>query len=330
MTMLYLQRMPTEFDVAIATVYYLADRAVSGETFHPSGGLRFERTATGGELFGVATPERLALLEGSTVFIIGEHLQEHLTQLSMAYLERYKAHQVVLISESEEGAAAFRERLAVHAQAGRLHTLVAGNTIEAALEQACSQYGRPGPVVCSPFRALPTNPLVGRSDSDWSTVLSADDFVQLVEQQITHHFRVAHKLTLMDNIQLVLVTTETTATSTTEQFALANFVKTTLHAFTATIGVESERHVHRPLVNQVDLTRRARAEEPRSPAEAQQEMNRFIDAVMLTTAPLPPEEVVAMAGGSFAGGQLPSRGGLRSAPYHSDLPYLYKIYKRIS
>jgi malonyl-CoA reductase / 3-hydroxypropionate dehydrogenase (NADP+) len=301
MTMLYLQRMPTEFDVAIAIVYYLADRAVSGETFHPSGGLRFERTATGGELFGVATPERLALLEGSTVFIIGEHLQEHLTQLSLAYLERYKVRQVVLISETEEGAAVFRERLAVHVEAGRFHTLVAGDTIEAALEQACSQYGRPGPVVCSPFRALPTNPLVGRSDSDWSTVLSEDDFVHLVEQQITHHFRVAHKLTLMDNIQLVLVTTETTATSTTEQFALANFVKTTLHAFTATIGVESERHVHRPLVNQVDLTRRARAEEPRSPAEAQQEINRFIDAVMLTTAPLPREEDSRYAGRIFRG-----------------------------
>jgi malonyl-CoA reductase / 3-hydroxypropionate dehydrogenase (NADP+) len=301
MTMLYLQRMPTEFDVAIATVYYLADRAVSGETFHPSGGLRFERTATGGELFGIATPERLAKLAGSTVFIIGEHLQEHLVQLSKAYLDRYQARQVVLITETEAGATSFREQLAPYVEVGKAHTLVAGDHIEAALDEASAQYGRPGPVVCSPFRALPTNPLVGRSDSDWSTVLNEAEFVQLVEQQITHHFRVAHKLTLMDNIQLVFVTTETTATSTTEQFALANFVKTTLHAFTATIGVESERHVHRPLVNQVDLTRRARAEEPRSPAEAQQEIARFIDAIMLTTAPLPSEEDSRYAGRIFRG-----------------------------
>jgi malonyl-CoA reductase/3-hydroxypropionate dehydrogenase (NADP+) len=36
---LHLKRMPSEFDVALATVYYMADRAVSGETFQPSGGL---------------------------------------------------------------------------------------------------------------------------------------------------------------------------------------------------------------------------------------------------------------------------------------------------
>ncbi len=46
--MLDLRRMPTEFDVALATVFYLADRNVTGETFHPSGGLNFERTVSGG------------------------------------------------------------------------------------------------------------------------------------------------------------------------------------------------------------------------------------------------------------------------------------------
>ncbi|MFN3393036.1 MAG: SDR family NAD(P)-dependent oxidoreductase, partial [Candidatus Thermochlorobacter sp.] len=39
LSMLYLKRMPTEEDVALATVHYLAAGGVSGETFHPSGGL---------------------------------------------------------------------------------------------------------------------------------------------------------------------------------------------------------------------------------------------------------------------------------------------------
>jgi malonyl-CoA reductase/3-hydroxypropionate dehydrogenase (NADP+) len=43
---LHLQRMPTEFEVALATVFYLADRAVSGESFQPSGGLNVERSST--------------------------------------------------------------------------------------------------------------------------------------------------------------------------------------------------------------------------------------------------------------------------------------------
>lgn len=296
MGMLYLQRMPTEFDVAMATVYYLADRNVSGETFHPSGGLRYERTPTGGELFGLPAPERLAELVGATVYLIGEHLTEHLNLLARAYLERYGARQVVMIVETEAGAETMRHLLHDHVEAGRLPIIVAGDQIEAAIDQAIANYGRPGPVVCTPFRPLPTAPLVGRKDSDWSTVLSEADFAELCEHQLTHHFRVARKIALSDGASLALVTPETTATSTTEQFALANFVKTTLHAFTATIGVESERTAQRILINQVDLTRRARAEEPRDPRERQQELERFIEAVLLVTAPLPPEADTRYAG----------------------------------
>ena len=296
MGMLYLQRMPTEFDVAMATVYYLADRNVSGETFHPSGGLRYERTPTGGELFGMPAPERLAELVGTTVYLIGEHLTEHLNLLARAYLERYGARQVVMIVETEAGAETMRRLLHDHVEAGRLMTIVASDQIEAAIDRAIAHYGRPGPVVCTPFRPLPTAPLVGRKDSDWSTVLSEAEFADLCEHQLTHHFRVARKIALCDGASLALVTPETTATSSTEQFALANFVKTTLHAFTATVGVESERTAQRILINQVDLTRRARAEEPRDPHERQQELERFIEAVLLVTAPLPPESDTRYAG----------------------------------
>ncbi|HMQ32949.1 MAG TPA: SDR family oxidoreductase [Chloroflexaceae bacterium] len=296
MGMLYLQRMPTEYDVAVATVYYLADRAVSGETFHPSGGLRYERTPTGGELFGQPPAERLAELVGATVYLVGEHLEEHLELLARAYLERHGAAQVVLIAETPEGEARLRDRLRDHAAAGRLHTMVAGADLEGALDAAVAAHGPPGPLVCTPFRALPAGPLVGRNDSDWSTVLDEAGFAELCEQQLTHHFRVARKASLIDGAALVLVTPETTATSTTEQFALANFVKTTMHAFTATVGTESERTVHRILVNQVDLTRQARAEEPRSEAERRQELERFVDAVLLTTAPLPRAEDSRYAG----------------------------------
>lgn len=296
MASLYLHRMPTEFDVAIATVYYLADRAVSGETFHPSGGLRYERTPTGGELYGQPPAERLAQLVGSTVYLVGEHLEEHLEILARAYLERCGATRVVLIAETEAGAERLRARLSDHAEAGHVKLVVAGDQLEAAIDRAIATHGRPGPIVSTPFRPLPTQPLVGRTDSDWSTVLSEDGFAELCEQQLTHHFRVAHKASLIDGAALVLVTPETTATSPTEQFALANFVKTTMHAFTVTLGTESERTVHRILANQVDLTRQARAEEPRSDAERRQELERFVDAVLLTTAPLPAEDDTRYAG----------------------------------
>jgi malonyl-CoA reductase / 3-hydroxypropionate dehydrogenase (NADP+) len=73
-------------------------------------------------------------------------------------------------------------------------------------------------------------------------------------------------------------------------FALANFVKTTLHAFTATIAVENERLVHDVPVNQINLTRRVRSEEPRNAAEHDEEVKRFARAVLLAGAPLPDAE----------------------------------------
>ncbi len=291
LSMLYLQRMPTEFDVAMATIYYLADRNVSGETFHPSGGLRFERTVTEGELFGKAGQVRLEKLRGTTVYLIGEYLRRHLVALARSYLEECDVGRVVLITETEETAQSLLGELPQYSGCGRLCAIASRGKVEEAIDRARHEYDRPGPVVCMPFRPLPTRPLVGSSGSDWSGVLDEQDFAEIVEYNLTHHFRVTKKVSLIDGVQLVLVTPETSARSTLEEFALANFVKTTLHAFTATAGVESERTVHRVPVNQVDLTRRARAEEPRNAAEEEEELRRFVDAVLLTSAPLPePEE----------------------------------------
>jgi malonyl-CoA reductase / 3-hydroxypropionate dehydrogenase (NADP+) len=73
---------------------------------------------------------------------------------------------------------------------------------------------------------------------------------------------------------------------TLAQFAMANFVKTTLHAFTATLGVENERLYAGVPVNQVNLTRRMRSEEPRDASEQAEEYRRFANAVLLAAAPI--------------------------------------------
>ncbi|MEM6828261.1 MAG: hypothetical protein AAF553_09990, partial [Pseudomonadota bacterium] len=67
----------------------------------------------------------------------------------------------------------------------------------------------------------------------------------------------------------------------------ANFIKTSLHAFTATLAVENERMVHDVPVNQINLTRRVKSEEPRDEEEHQEELKRFTRAVLLVGAPLP-------------------------------------------
>jgi malonyl-CoA reductase/3-hydroxypropionate dehydrogenase (NADP+) len=97
---------------------------------------------------------------------------------------------------------------------------------------------------------------------------------------------VARKVSLFEDVRLVLVTPDVPVHPTHAEFALANFVKTTLHALTATLGVENERLVHSVPVNQINLTRRVRSEEPRDAREQAEEQERFAHAVLLASAPI--------------------------------------------
>ncbi len=286
LSQLHLGKMPTETDVAQATVFFLADRAVSGETFMPSGGLNVERSTTERELFGSPKQERLDMMAGRTVWLIGEHLGDYLAAAAQAFLATGVAR-VVLLTRSAEGAANLVAAIGA-VGAGRLETIVAGDAIEDSLDSALVQWGTPTTIVSTPFKPLPDALFEG------DTPLDAAGFADVVETNLTHHFRVARKVSLFDGCQLVLVSPDVPMVAGVNlggpAFALANFVKTTLHAFTATIAVENERLVHDVPVNQINLTRRVRSEEPRNQAEHDEEVRRFARAVLLAGAPLPDAE----------------------------------------
>jgi malonyl-CoA reductase/3-hydroxypropionate dehydrogenase (NADP+) len=102
---------------------------------------------------------------------------------------------------------------------------------------------------------------------------------------------VARLAALVPRCQIVLVTPDTSRASTREEFALALFVKNSLHAFTVTLGVEGERLPTVPAVNQVQLTRRARTEEPGTEQEVAEELKRLVHAVLQCSVPAPgPQE----------------------------------------
>ena len=123
MLLLHLGKMPTETEVALATVYFLADRAVSGETFMPSGGLSLERSITERELFGSAKRERLDMIRGRTVWLIGEHLVEYLAEAARQLVTECHIGRVVLMTRTEAGAlrAALRDVPPHHHRQHALH-----------------------------------------------------------------------------------------------------------------------------------------------------------------------------------------------------------------
>ncbi len=287
LSLLHLGKMPTETEVALATVYFLADRAVSGETFMPSGGLSLERSITERELFGSAKRERLEMLRGRTVWLIGEHLVEYLAEATRQLVVECQVGRVVLLTQTEAGVAALRAALR-DVPADLLHTAAVGDDLESGIDAALLRHGYPTTIVSTPFAPLPAKLQGG----DGAGTLDAAEFRQMVQDQLTHQFRVARKASLIDGTQLVLVSPDVPAGAdpTGAGFAMANFIKTTLHAFTATLAVENERLVHDVPVNQINLTRRARSEEPRNQVEHLEEVKRFGRAVLLAGAPLPDAE----------------------------------------
>ncbi len=280
LSQLHLGIMPTETEVAQATVFFLADRAVSGETFMPSGGLRVERSTTEREMFGGPRQERLDQMAGKTVWLIGEHLPDYTAEAVRYLLSECKVGTIVLIPRGARGGQAILSMVPDYPE-DQVHVLVAGSDVESAMDQALSQWGRPVTVVSMMNEGLPDRLF------DEAAPLRADEFQHVIEENLTQHFRVARKASLYDDCQLVLVSPDVPQGTNGRAFALANFIKTTLHAFTATLAVENERLVHDVPANQINLTRRVQSEEPRNDEEHQEELKRFVRALILAGAPLP-------------------------------------------
>lgn len=280
--MLHLKRMPTETDVALATVFFMADRAISGETFEPSGGLHQERTITERELFGSAKQERVQRMEGETIWIIGEHMAEPIAAAARLFLAEAHVGSIMMLTRTAAAGEAIKAALGRALGHDRVTYLAVDGELERGLDTAYRAGGKPAAVISTPFAPIPPA-LFGIPGEDH---LDADGFAALVEDNLTHHFRVARKVSLFKGTRLILVSPDVPVGGTLAQFAMANFVKTTLHAFTATLGVENERLYAAVPVNQVNLTRRMRSEEPRDANEQAEEYRRFANAVLLAAAPI--------------------------------------------
>jgi malonyl-CoA reductase/3-hydroxypropionate dehydrogenase (NADP+) len=282
---LHLHKMPTDEQIGLSTVFHLADDIASGETFHPSGGLKFDRSVTEGELLLRPDRESLARLGGKRVVLIGDSMREELAAIGEGFLDQGVASLVVL-TRTQEAQEEILHNLQPKAQI-EVDVRVIGDDLEGALDELLQRDGGFDVVVSAPFNRLPFNPLAAEKGGSWERVLSHEDFGKLVNDQLTHHFRVARRAALVPRCQIVLLTPDTSFVSSREEFALALFVKNSLHAFTVTLGVETERLPTAPAVNQVQLTRRARTEEPANEQELEEEMERLVYAVLQCAVPAP-------------------------------------------
>ena len=282
---LHLHKMPTDEQVGLSTVFHLADDIVSGETFHPSGGLKFDRSVTEGELLLAPSQTDLNKLQGKRVVMVGDSMRKELAAIGNGFMGQDVAALTVLTRTEDSVRELLHAIDATDSVAFDVRCI--GDDIEGALDHILREEGGFDIVVNSPFERLPLNALAGERHKTWDRVLSDQQFRDLVNDQLTHHFRVARVAALVPNSQIVLLTPDTSLASTREEFALALFVKNSLHAFTVTLGVEGERLPTVPAVNQVQLTRRAHTEEPSNDQELAEEMTRLVHAVLQCAVPAP-------------------------------------------
>ena len=278
--LLNLHKMPTETEVALATVYFLADRAISGETFHPSGGLKQERSVTERELFGRSKEERVERMRGRSVWIVGEHSVAQIARAVQTYITDCQVGHVLHLCRTKTSEQHVRERLSA-THAGKFSSLTIGMDIEAGLQKALTDFQGPAAVLSMPMGLLPTTIF------DEVGALSGEDFQTMLEEQVTNHFRVTRVASLLEDVRIILVSPEVPLGGNAPEFALASFIKTTLHALTATAAVENERLVHEVPVNQINLTRQAQSDEPRNLIEYEEKLERFARAIVLESGPLP-------------------------------------------
>ena len=282
---LHLHKMPTDEQVGLSTVFHLADDIVSGETFHPSGGLKFDRSVTEGELLLPPNESEIAKLQGKRIVLIGDSMKNELANIANGFLAQ-NVEKLWVLTKTEDAANAMKHSVD-NPNGINVECRAIGDELESSLDDILRNEGGYDVVVSSPFERLPLNALAANANEPWARVLSDDEFRKLVHDQLTHHFRVARTSALVPNCQIVLITPDTSLASTREEFALALFVKNSLHAFTVTLGVEGERLPTVPAINQVQLTRRAHTEEPSNDQELAEEMTRLVHAVLQCSVPAP-------------------------------------------
>ena len=282
---LHLHKMPTDEQVGLSTVFHLADDIVSGETFHPSGGLKFDRSVTEGELLLPPNESEIAKLQGKRIVLIGDSMKNELANIANGFLAQ-NVEKLWVLTKTEDAANAMKHSVD-NPNGINVECRAIGDELESSLDDILRNEGGYDVVVSSPFERLPLNALAANANEPWDRVLSDDEFRKLVHDQLTHHFRVARTSALVPNCQIVLITPDTSLASTREEFALALFVKNSLHAFTVTLGVEGERLPTVPAINQVQLTRRAHTEEPSNDQELAEEMTRLVHAVLQCSVPAP-------------------------------------------
>lgn len=258
-----LGKFPKNTDVARDIILSLANHTISGEAVFLSCGLDIGGMKKDISFMGKTKLSSGIELYDERILIIGDSMFEQIAALAKHYLQfaqnqpngkKVKIITILCGSESSKS-----QLLAALNSSGRLPldpriqviTRCPDETISDSMDAVITQYGCPRLIISFPAGEIATAPSSIKGEL-WEILPDTEAFQTLIAQQITHHFTVIKRSSLIDNSRTIIIAPAFAEKTDPLNTALVKFVRTTLHPLIITATIEGARIVHQPAFHQVD------------------------------------------------------------------------------
>lgn len=240
---LSLGHMPSEYDIGREVALNIANKSTSGETLYPSCGMVIEKLARSGDFVGSFPPLLFELLNNKNVLVVGDTMYKEMALIASAFCKG-KNNQIHLAVGSTKGKEEVSKELNLLKCDLDVGEFI-GEDFDKEFDQLIDKKGSPDILISLPYCSIPQG-------EGWKDLPDLDIFKNLLEKQITNHFQVARRSSLLDNCRTFFVTPSLNGNPTKLGIAFTKFIQTTLAPITVTAAAESSRLFHKATFFQID------------------------------------------------------------------------------
>lgn len=273
---LSLGHMPSEYDIGREIALTLADKSITGETIFPSCGLTLDQVSMKGDFVGTFYPVLLDYLQIPTVMIIGDSMYSEMALIAASYSKGNNVGQVIVVVGSMEGKEKVEVSLAEYGKQNDLplkKVIVRNESLanyDNTLDRLFEEFNLPDVLISIPLGQLPN------ASDNWEDLPNVDEFSKIMNEQISNHFQIARRGSLIDNCRVFIISPAIPPNPTKQALAFAKFIQDTLAPLCVTAAHESSRLIHQALFFQLDCNHHY---------DQKTYQGRLVDALLLLSLP---------------------------------------------
>ncbi len=239
---LVLKHMPSEYDIGREVVLNLADGCMTGETLYPTCGYTLDHVSAKGDFIGIFDPALYPSMLIKRVMIVGDSMYEEMAKIALAYQKGKSVEDIVVVVGSTKGKERVDALLQEYGPAEKVQTRL--ETL-GSLDRVFDACGLPQVLI-----SMPLAPLQDSSSGIELPDLSV--FKGIIENQITNHFQIAQRGSLIDNCKVIFITHALPKNADPIAIAFAKFIQIALAPLCVTAAQEAARLAHQAVFYQLD------------------------------------------------------------------------------